>query len=151
MHPLKALRQRIAEALYLADIQIIVSDLLTTVTISVHPPNGGWLQDSELPGIYIYPRSERITPDGSRSDERSTLIDIVLQAKGGRDDVLDQVDDMQLRVEQVLAATDLLADFVETLRPVGSEIYTNQGEVVFGARRVTFEAQLVANRADPSV
>lgn len=150
MHPNKALRKGLVAALTNAQITIPIGGVQRDVTVGEHPPTGGWIPETELPGIYCFVRSERISTDSFDSDQRDSLIDIVLQAKGGRSDVIDQVDDMQLAVEIALMADDTIGGLLHQLRPVGSEVFTNQGEVIFGARRVTFEGSLIALRADPS-
>ncbi len=151
MHPNKAARKRIVAILRDADIRVAVGGALTAATVVEHPPNGGWIAETSLPGIYCFARSERITPDTMSADERRLLIDIVLQGKGQRDDVIDQVDDMQLAVEMALMADDTAGGLFDGFRPVGSEVYTNQGEVVFAARRLSFEAQLNVLRTDPTI
>lgn len=150
MHPNKAARKRIFAILRAADIRIPVAGILTRVTVVEHPPINGWIAEDALPGVYCFARSERITPNTLDSDERTLLIDIVLQGKGQRDTVIDQVDDMQLAIERALMENPSCEGLFYDFRPVGSEVYTNQGEVVFAARRVSFEARLILSRIDPS-
>ena len=151
MHPNKAARKRIVAILRATDIRVSVAGALTDATVVEHPPLNGWISEDSLPGVYCFARSEQITPDTMVSDERKLLIDIVLQGKGQRDAVIDQVDDMQLAVELALMADPSCGGLFYDFRPVGSEVYTNQGEVVFAARRISFEAQLNVLRTDPSV
>lgn len=151
MHPNKAARKRIVAILRAANISILVGAETRAATVVEHPPNGGWISEKDLPGIYCFVRSERVTPDTMASDTRQILIDIVLQGKGQREDVIDQVDDMQLAVELALMDDDTAGGLFDDFRPVGSEVYTNQGEVVFAARRVSFEAQLNVLRIDPTI
>lgn len=151
MHPNKAARKRIIACLRAADIQIDVDGVARSATIVEHPPQGGWISESLLPGIYCFARSERITTDSLTADKRQLLIDVVLQASGDRDEVIDQVDDMQLAVEVALMSDDSMGGLFYSFRVVGSEVYTNQGEVVFAARRVSFEAELIAPRVNPDI
>lgn len=151
MHPNKAARKGIVSVLRTVPIFTKVSGVLTAATIVEHPPMSGWISEAALPGIYVFVRSERIDVNSLDSDARTLLIDIVLQGKGQRDDVIDQVDDLQLAVERTLMAEQALGGLFMDFRPVGSEVYTNQGEVVFAARRVSFEALLMTARLDPTV
>lgn len=151
MHPNKAARKRIVSALRVLPLFTTVAGDLTPATIVEHPPANGWISEAALPGIYVFVRSERVEPNTLDSDARTLLIDVVLQGKGQRDDVIDQVDDLQLAVEKTLMADPTLDGLFVDFRPVGSEVYTNQGEVVFAARRVSFEALLIMARLDPTV
>ena len=151
MHPLKALRQRSSALLSAAGIAVDINGQPVAVSVFEHPPTGGWVAADKLPAIFCYVRSEVIEAGTYAKDQRGALLDVVLQAKGGRDDVLDQLDDIHLAMEIAFASDFSLGGLLYRFRPTGSEIYTNQGEVVFAARRVTYEAQLMVPRADPTV
>ncbi|WP_353472327.1 hypothetical protein PVT71_13625 [Salipiger sp. H15] len=151
MHPLKALRIASAEILSTAGLSVIVGGETREVTVLEHPPADAAVPEELLPAIYCYCRSERIEPDSMRTDKRQVLIDFVLQAQGFEQTALDQVDDMHLEVERALAASGNLGGLVMMIRPVGSEVNVQRGEVVFAARRVSYEATLILPRHDPSV
>ncbi|MAY85577.1 MAG: hypothetical protein CML02_02465 [Pseudooceanicola sp.] len=151
MHPLKALRKRANAVLAAAAIEIDVGGVPTLVTIASHPPTGGRFPQELLPAAFCYIRSETIQPDTTTSDDRSALLDVVVQAWGPHEDALDQVDDMHLAVELAIAADPTLAGLTYRLRPVGSEIYVDQGEIVFAGRRISFEGRMMVNRANPAV
>jgi hypothetical protein len=146
MHPAKAIRHAATERLVFAGMAISVGSVMTSVTVSKHPPAGAWIPDADLPGVYVYVRQERVEPGTLCADLRIYMVDIVLQAKGGRDDVLDQIDDLQFEVENALLSDFTLGGLVYDLHLIGSEIYLNQGEVVFGARKATFEARCEIDR-----
>uniref|UniRef100_UPI0013007AD7 hypothetical protein n=1 Tax=Oceanicella sp. SM1341 TaxID=1548889 RepID=UPI0013007AD7 len=143
MHPLKALRLRVVTALRAAGITLDVGGEERDVTILEQPPTGGAIPDTMLPALYCYVRSERIAPDCMACDERTVLLDLVLQAQGYDQQPVDQVDDLQLAVERVIAAAGSLGGLVMVIRPVGSEINVERGEVIFAARRLTFEARIL--------
>lgn len=151
MHSNKAARKRIVAILRAAEISITVGTHPVLVAVVEHPPSNGWIADDALPGIYVFVRSERISPSTLQKDERTLLIDTVLQGKGQRDSVIDQVDDLQLATERALMLDPSLGGLFYDFRPVGSEVYTNQGEVVFAARRVSFEGRLLLPRHDPAI
>ena len=151
MHPLKALRRASVDCVAAAEITVPVGGVPTAITVLEHPPTGGAVPEEDLPAIYCYIRSERVEPDSMRTDDRTILLDFVLQASGLRHDGLDQVDDMHLALERAIAGSGRLGGLVMTIRPVGSEVNVERGEVVFAARRVTFEARILASRSDPSV
>ena len=151
MHPLKALRRASVDLLSEAGLSVIVGGATREVTVLEQPPMGGAVPDDDLPALYCYVRSERIDGDSTRTDRRTVLLDFVLQASGTDQDALDQIDDIQLALEREIAASGRLGGLVMMIRPVGSEVRVERGEVVFAARRVTFEAMLLASRADPDV
>lgn len=151
MHPLKALRRASVDLLSSAGLSVIVGAETRAVAVLEHPPADAAVPEELLPAIYCYCRSERIDPDSMRTDRRQVLIDFVLQAEGGEQTALDQVDDMHLDVERLLAGSGNLGGLVMTIRPAGSEVNVQRGEVVFAARRVSFEAVLILPRHDPSV
>lgn len=151
MHPLKALRRASVDLLSEAGLSVIVGGNTREVAVLEQPPMGGAVPDDILPALYCYVRSERIDSDSTRTDRRTVLLDFVLQASGTDQDALDQIDDIQLALEREIAASGRLGGLVMMIRPVGSEVRVERGEVVFAARRVTFEAVLLASRADPDV
>ena len=151
MHPLKALRRASVDLLSTVGLSVIVGGETQDVAILEHPPTDAAVPEELLPAIYCYCRSERIEPDSMRTDRRQVLIDFVLQAKGTEHTALDQVDDMHLYLERAIAASDKLGGLVMMIRPAGSEVNVQRGEVVFAARRVSFEATLILPRHDPSV
>ncbi|WP_370045480.1 MULTISPECIES: hypothetical protein [Salipiger] len=151
MHPLKALRRTSVDLLSSAGLSVIVGGETRDVTVLEHPPLDAAVPPELLPAIYCYGRSERLEPDSMRTDRRQVLMDFVLQAEGSDQTALDQVDDMHLGLEQAIAASGNLSGLVMQIRPVGSEVSVQRGEVVFAARRVTFEATLILSRHDPSV
>ncbi|MBR9840211.1 MAG: hypothetical protein GYB50_20310 [Rhodobacteraceae bacterium] len=151
MHPLRALRRASVDLLSSAGLTVIVGRETREVSVLEHPPLDAAVPPELLPAIYCYGRSERIEPDSMRTDRRQVLLDFVLQAEGGEQTALDQVDDMHLALEREIAASGNLSGLVMLIRPVGSEVSVQRGEVVFAARRVTFEATLILSRHDPSV
>lgn len=151
MHPNKKLRHAIVEVFESASMAIDVDGVSTLVKIKSNPPSGGWQPDSDLPGIYCFVRSERVARQGQKTDIRTNVLDVVLQAKGSASNAVDQLDDMQLEVERLLSADATLGGFLVSLQLLGSEVFLNQGEVVFAARRVSFEPIIVTDRSNPSV
>lgn len=151
MHPAKALRQAVAAILEDAAIEIDVGGDPTAVSILVHPPSGGWLPDKRLPGIYVFVRSERIEAATHSDTGRTYLIDVVLQARGTSAAAIDQVDDLQLEVERAIGADETLGGLATSCDPAGSEIHLDKGEVVFAARRLTFEAVVLVPWGDPDI
>ncbi len=149
MFVLKAVRHAVNDLLAAPVIEISVAGVPTAVTLKKSPPAGGWINDSELPAVFSYMRSETIEPSTFTADARLPRLDLVLQAKGGGDDVLDQIDDMQLEIERRIAGSGKLGGLVQSIRPVSSEVHTDRGDVVFGARRVTFEIKASVSRRDP--
>ncbi len=149
MFVLKAIRHAVNDLLTTPAIEIAVGGTPATVTLKKSPPTGGWVNDTDLPAVFSYMRSETIEAFTFKSDDRKPRLDLVLQAKGGGDDVLDQIDDMQLEIEKRIAASGNLGGLVRSIRPVSSEVHTDRGDVVFGARRVTFEIQASVPRALP--
>lgn len=151
MFVLKAIRHAVNDLLETPTISIAVAGTPTEVTLKKSPPSGGWVNDSELPAVFSYMRSETIQAFTYTSDDRKPRLDLVLQAKGTGDDVLDQIDDMQLEIETRIATSGNLGGLVRSIRPVASEVHTDRGAVVFGARRVTFEIDVAVARAAPSL
>ncbi|MEJ6397040.1 hypothetical protein [Yoonia sp. 208BN28-4] len=151
MHILKALRLRLVAVLSDAAISVDVDGVATIVTVATNPPSSGWQDDDKLPGVYCFVQDDEIKPATFKSDDHLIKIDLVMQAKGGRDAAVDQLDDMQLPIEQALAVEPTLGGLCISLRAARSRIQLQQGEVVFGARVLTYEAKIDALRADPSI
>lgn len=149
MFVLKAIRHAVNDLIATPAIEISVGGTATAVSLKKSPPSGGWVNDSDLPAVFSYMRSETIEAFTFKADDRKPRLDLVLQAKGLGDDVLDQIDDLQLEIERRIADSGNLGGLVRSIRPIGSEVHTNHGEVVFGARRVTFEIQVSVPRALP--
>ena len=151
MHPNKALRKRALAVLRAAAPQIEVGGNLYTVTVVENAPRGAWIPDADLPGVYAYVRGETIEYDSHVADQRTYLIDFVLQAKGSSDTASDQVDDMQLAVEEAFVPDRTLGGLCLSFRAVGSEVYRNQGEFVFAARRLTYAAEIMVDPDNPDI
>ncbi|MEP2782326.1 MAG: hypothetical protein ABJO67_03430 [Pseudoruegeria sp.] len=147
MHPLKAVRKAIVALL--SDSVIVVDG--ATVGVLDSPPEQGQVPEESLPALYCFARSEHVSIGTHTSDERGVLVDIVIQAKGFRVNVVDQVDDIHLELERRIAASGRLSGLVASIAPQGSEIHIDRGEVIFAARRVTFEVKMFTSRMDPSV
>lgn len=149
MHPLKAIRLAAFGAAESAAISVLVSGVAVAVKVLRHPPSDAAVPDNQLPAIFCYIRSELITPETLTKDRRDILLDFVIQTKGV--DAVDQVDDIHLALEVAIASSRNLGGVVLSIRPVGSEINIQRGEVIFAARRVTFEAFVIVDRANPSI
>lgn len=149
MFVLKAVRHAVNDLLQTPVITISVAGTPTSVTLKKSPPSGGWVNDGDLPAVFSYMRSETIEAFTFKADDRKPRLDLVLQAKGGSDDVLDQIDDLQLEIEKRIAASGNLGGLVRSIRPIGSEVHTDRGEVIFAARRVTFEINVSVPRQVP--
>lgn len=151
MHPLKAIRHACVDVLRDAAISVTVQGAPKAVTIADHPPLSGLIDESKLPGIYCYVRSEKITAATRQTDDREMQIDFVLQGADYADDVLDQVDDMHLALEQAVTASGNLGALVYRLQPIGSDGIVERGEISFASRRVTYVAMRDVLRRDPTV
>lgn len=149
MFVLKAIRHAVNDLLATPVIEIAVAGVPTEVTLKKSPPAGGWVNDTDLPAVFSYMRSETIEAFTFKADDRKLRLDLVLQAKGTGDDVLDQIDDLQLEIEKRIAASGNLGGLVRSIRPLSSEVHTDRGEVIFAARRVTFEINVSVPRQAP--
>lgn len=141
VHPLRALRDAIVGVLTDAAISVATDDGMTPVIIRSHPPAGGLIPEAQLPGVYVYPRSELRERETNTSDAQAVLYDIVLQAKSSDETALDQVDAMHLAVEVAMQADETLGGLCYSQRVTGSETMAEQGEITFAARRVTYEIE----------
>lgn len=147
----KKLRHAITDTLDAAALSIAVAGVPQAVTVLRAPPSGGWVSDAQLPAVYLYVRRETISPQARGIDDRSFQVDMILQAKGSGDDVLDQLDDLQLALEIAIAGSGNLGGLVTEIRPQESEIHIERGSVVFGARRLSFAARVGVTRRDPTL
>ncbi|HGG04730.1 MAG TPA: hypothetical protein ENK28_04675 [Aliiroseovarius sp.] len=145
---LKFVRQAIGDVLVQTGFSIPVNGVDTPVTVKRDPPSGLWLNDSQLPGLMIFVRGDRVSTTSMRRKRREITVDLILQAKGPHD-VLDQIDDMHLEIENRLMDSGNLSGTVFDLQPEGSEVHLERGEVVLGARRVTWRVRVDYAPRDP--
>ena len=151
MFVLKAVRYALFDVIADAGISIDIAGIPTAVTVEKNPPSGGWLPDDALPGVYLFMRREVIEPEARRVDLRTITANVILQARGGRLDVVDQVDDMQEAIEVLIASDPTLGGKVRQIRLTDSEIQLERGAVVFAARRLTFEIKASVERSAPTI
>ena len=152
MHPIKAIRQAVTTRLQTASIAIDVGGVSTSCSVLDHPPVGVVLPDESLPGIYVFIRDEQIEPSDLRNaDDRSYLIDVVLQARGDQIDAVDQIDEMHLAVEEAIVVDPKLGGLCIYCLPVSSTMQVDRAEMTFAARRVTFRALRRVVRGAPAV
>ena len=154
-HPIKAIRLAVVESLRDAAISIDVKGVPKAVTVLDFPPENGLVDESKLPGIFCFTRSERIEASansaGGVEDTRDYLIDVVLQCGDYAANISDQVDDLHLALEDAISASDRFTGLVHRIRPTGSETLVERGEISFASRRVTYLASRNVNRRDPAI
>lgn len=151
MHPLEYIRKTATGALKAGSITVDVAGAPKPVGIYDQPPRGGEIPEKHLPGIYCFCRSEQVERASLDRLKRTVLLDFVIEARGTGEEPLDQLDDITLQLERVMAGLATPADKRLRFLLSGSEINVVRGEVVFAARRVTYEVIYRGSSGDPDV
>lgn len=151
MHPLEYIRKAAVAALEAGSIEVEIAGAAKPVGVYAQPPRGGEIPDKHLPGIYCFCRSEQVERASLDRLKRTVLLDLVIETKGTREEPLDQVDAIYLQIERAFAAQTAPQDARLRFMLRGSEISVVRGEVVFAARRVTYEVTFRGSAEDPDV
>lgn len=149
-HILKEVRLAFNQVIADAAISVDVAAVPTPVTILSQPPAGLGLDAEDLPAMFVFVTGEDIEPDTYKSYKRD--ISILVYMLGKRtDDVLDQLDEMQLRLEVALEASNYLGGLVRQLRPVRTAAAQEQGQFIFGTRSIEYLCTASVTSNNPSV
>lgn len=144
---------RLATAGALTDAAIEISEFGTPVAVTVldHPPSSGLLEDGSIPGLYVYVRSERVEFFDMERDRRVYVIDVMAQVADSHDAYMASMDDLHLQAETAILGHAALRALAFDVRPTGADTRTERGEVMFAARRISFEVEIFTPRNDPRI
>lgn len=144
MLPAKSIRHAINDLLSAPQPTVLVAGVPEVISVKRFPPSGGWVNDEDLPAIFVFARSERFSAFTMKKSERILQLDVVLQSKGASDEALDHLDDMQAEVERRLMNSGNLDGLVHSIIPTGSSVVLERGVVVFAGRVLNFDIKASA-------